>query len=380
MLAPLLDAALFERLRAVYQARWPVSVLVCDAGGRVVGGDGAGPQPEAEVLAQAVALALRYGDPLLIESGSGRFCWAVPLLCNQRCLGGLVACCAEGVLLGEGDDAPAFDLRQALREFRELAEAQDLTNQALLAGRRDRQERERQRAAEIHAAKQGSHRVLVSAYLERERALLAAVRGGRRDAARAVLNEVLVAYYHAGSRQLDLLKSLLLELLVMLCRSAIEAGAAQEEIAGLRLGRVKALVGIDDDEALSCWLTASLEGIFDAVEVGRRRDDRWMLRELEQVLAERCGEEDLDRAEVARLMGLDGAALARLIGTQTGVAFADLLARVRIERARELLRDEDRSLLQIALEVGFKDPSYFTKVFRKLSGLTPRDYRKLLRG
>ena len=56
-------------------------------------------------------------------------------------------------------------------------------------------------------------------------------------------------------------------------------------------------------------------------------------------------------------------------------SFTDYLSRTRIERSIELLRDTDMSLLEIAGLVGFEDQSYFTKVFKKETGLSPKKYR-----
>ncbi|MFW5829850.1 MAG: helix-turn-helix domain-containing protein [Planctomycetota bacterium] len=52
---------------------------------------------------------------------------------------------------------------------------------------------------------------------------------------------------------------------------------------------------------------------------------------------------------------------------------------MRIDQACDLIDAGEDNLLSIALHVGFKDPSWFTKVFRKHRGLTPRAYRKLQR-
>jgi AraC-like DNA-binding protein len=47
-----------------------------------------------------------------------------------------------------------------------------------------------------------------------------------------------------------------------------------------------------------------------------------------------------------------------------------------VDRARELLVRTDKNLVQVALECGFCDQSYFTKVFQKRAGVTPGDYRR----
>ncbi len=53
----------------------------------------------------------------------------------------------------------------------------------------------------------------------------------------------------------------------------------------------------------------------------------------------------------------------------------EFLVRLRIDRAKELLRASDRSVTDIALTVGFGDSSYFARVFKVQAGLTPRQFR-----
>jgi YesN/AraC family two-component response regulator len=57
------------------------------------------------------------------------------------------------------------------------------------------------------------------------------------------------------------------------------------------------------------------------------------------------------------------------------MTFKEHLNRVRIEEAARLLANTDYSVMEIAIACGYKDQSYFTKVFKKLTGLTPKQYR-----
>ena len=59
-----------------------------------------------------------------------------------------------------------------------------------------------------------------------------------------------------------------------------------------------------------------------------------------------------------------------------GRSFTELLNRLRIEQAAQWLARSDKPLVLIALETGFQDQSYFTKVFRRYTGKTPRQYRR----
>jgi AraC family transcriptional regulator len=49
---------------------------------------------------------------------------------------------------------------------------------------------------------------------------------------------------------------------------------------------------------------------------------------------------------------------------------------MRMSLARRLLRETKKSVVDIALEVGYVDPSYFAKLFRRENGLSPSDYRR----
>lgn len=61
--------------------------------------------------------------------------------------------------------------------------------------------------------------------------------------------------------------------------------------------------------------------------------------------------------------------------TGTGCTFVEYLTMVRIEKARELLTLTDKRAGEIAEEVGFSDPHYFSVTFKRVTGVTPREYR-----
>ena len=58
-----------------------------------------------------------------------------------------------------------------------------------------------------------------------------------------------------------------------------------------------------------------------------------------------------------------------------GENFTEALNRMRVDRAAEILARTDRSLCLVAMDCGFGDQSYFTKVFRRYLRVTPREYR-----
>ncbi|NCA97968.1 MAG: response regulator [Clostridia bacterium] len=67
---------------------------------------------------------------------------------------------------------------------------------------------------------------------------------------------------------------------------------------------------------------------------------------------------------------------SQIFKEETGKTFVEFLTEVRMEKAKELLRNTDRMLYDIAERVGYDNPAYFTVAFKKQVGLSPRDYRK----
>ena len=63
------------------------------------------------------------------------------------------------------------------------------------------------------------------------------------------------------------------------------------------------------------------------------------------------------------------------LNKELGCTIMEFLTKIRIEEAKKMLRDPQYNVVQVADALGFKDPGYFTKVFKKSEGITPSQYR-----
>lgn len=215
-------------------------------------------------------------------------------------------------------------------------------------------------------------------YLYQEPALLTSIRAGDRREAIRLVNHLLVHIYSVGEERNELLKGLLLELVVMISRAAVEAGASQTEILGLRFSHLVELAEIDDDEALSGWLRQTLERIFEAMERQNRCEIPVMVTAALLYLR-RHMEREITREDLARHVGISAGHLSQLLKERTGRSFVEMLREVRVQEAAKLLLETDRSLAEVAASCGFCDQSYMTHVFRDLRGITPKQYRDRVR-
>ena len=86
--------------------------------------------------------------------------------------------------------------------------------------------------------------------------------------------------------------------------------------------------------------------------------------------------EPLSLNDVAAEVNLNPVYLSVLFKKETGTNFKDYLTGVRIDTAKSLLRKKE-SLAEVAEKVGYKDAKYFSKLFTRVVGVNPTQYRKL---
>lgn len=372
----------FNALAAEYKKLWNVTCILVDLHGHYIAGDNpecleSGDGAEcAFSRKRAVYEALRWGEPSMLLCPRGHVMWAVPVMYNAAELGGIVV---ERVTVSTQDSESAFltpaEIRRAASDLLNLAEEANLTNAAFLEMKRKAARRESERAEAIHDLKDQSYQSIRDIYLVEEPVLIAAIKRGDRPAAREILNRVLVGIYYMGRERPSLLKSFVLELVVTMSRSAVEAGADPSELLGANYSSFTDLAKIDTEEELCAWLVSMLERMMDAIKSHHQYPSSVLLGAALKHMNDNL-QEDLTRDEVANVACLSPSHFSRIVKQTFGHSFTDLLAKMRVEKARELLTLTEKSLIQICLECGFSDQSYFTKVFQKYTGRTPGEFRR----
>jgi AraC-like DNA-binding protein len=369
----------FERIASLYRSRWGIDLQVATPDGQVIPAPLTPDSPQlVSVRRLAIEEALRWGEPAVEPSSEGMIVWAIPLMHNARIFGGLIAAIEEQRVFPDGTMSAALDIRAACNDLRRLAEESNLTNAALLEARRLESNRERLRAEAIHSFKAGSSYDMRAAYLLDEPMLLAAIRKGDRPQGRALLNRVLVGMIHRAGENIELAKSFFMELVVMLTRTAVEAGGEPEELLGANYASIAQLSQIHTDEQLSAWLSEILERIMDSIHRHRKQSAPDMLSRALQFMAENCCR-NISRDDAATAAFMSPSHFSRYFKKHLGQSFTEVLNQMRIDRSADTLANTDRDLKVIALEAGFPDQSYFTKVFRRYRGMTPAEFRKQAR-
>jgi AraC-like DNA-binding protein len=86
-------------------------------------------------------------------------------------------------------------------------------------------------------------------------------------------------------------------------------------------------------------------------------------------------DEELSLTKVAKFSNISGNHLSEKFKAVTGINFVDYVARIRVGKARDLLGNSNLRISEIAFAVGFQSLSQFNRVFKKISGKSPTEYR-----
>lgn len=101
-----------------------------------------------------------------------------------------------------------------------------------------------------------------------------------------------------------------------------------------------------------------------------------VIRKAKAFIDEQYSNPDLTLRDVAGHVALSNNHFCTVFSQETGVTFTEYLTSARMGKARQLLRDKQMRTSDVAFAVGYNDPHYFSYLFKKNEGVSPRDYRK----
>ncbi|MCK5201473.1 MAG: PocR ligand-binding domain-containing protein [Spirochaetales bacterium] len=210
--------------------------------------------------------------------------------------------------------------------------------------------------------------------IEKEKELLAQIVNADFKGAKKTLNEILGSVFFSSGNDFEIIKSRVLELVVLLSRAALEGGADVEQIFGLNYQYLNRIHSFTRVEELSYWLTTIMGRFTDLVFTLKSVKHTDAIFKAIQFISEHYTEKTtLD--DVAGEVFLSSAYFSKIFKEQTGSNFSQYLNKLRIDKSKSLLRNSRIPLVEIAGMVGYEDQSYYSKVFKKITGNSPGKYR-----
>ncbi|MDR2080023.1 MAG: AraC family transcriptional regulator [Treponema sp.] len=235
---------------------------------------------------------------------------------------------------------------------------------------------------------------LVSGYhIDKERILLAALRRGDNDAGQKILNELLSILFHSGAEPFRFIQFRAMELVVLLSREAMEpeimCQRSAESFTEAHTDR-SSLPGDTILETNNQYLrriqeAKNIEDLTDVMHIIVERMSAQLfsfrgvrhasaLRKAERFIWENYTRK-ISLQEIASAAGLSAPYFSTIFKEEMGENLSSYLNRLRVEKAEHMLTETGLTLNEIASSCGFEDQSWFSKIFKSYTGISPGKYR-----
>ena len=85
---------------------------------------------------------------------------------------------------------------------------------------------------------------------------------------------------------------------------------------------------------------------------------------------------DISLNMISEKLNISSYYFSKLFNEETGEGFIEYLTRTRVEKAKDMLKDPSKSIKEVGSECGYSDPNYFSRIFKKATGMTPTEYKE----
>jgi AraC-like DNA-binding protein/ligand-binding sensor protein len=326
--------------------------------------------------------------------------WTSPIYAHERFIGALLGTgflsidaeeAVTAFLMMSGKEAPVKEFKEYLSGFprgspeqiKALAELLMICAENLSVGERNYHEILKRRAEqqfslslEIQALKDRypSGTDYPDYPLDKERLLLSALRQGDNQRGKKLLNEILANLVFSNPDQFKYIQFRAIELVVLLSRSASGPGSAEEDILKttnqylLRIQEAQTIEELIDVLHIIVEYMAdqffSFQGVRHAAAL--RKAERYIRGNYTRKIS---------LQEIANVSGLSAPYFSTIFREEMGENLSAYLNRLRVEKAGRLLTETDKSLSEISGSCGFEDQSWFSKIFKNYTGMSPGKYR-----
>ena len=116
------------------------------------------------------------------------------------------------------------------------------------------------------------------------------------------------------------------------------------------------------------------EGFYELDDAQLTSIDKKFLKKVTEIINKHLSDTAFSVELLAEEISMSRRNLARKLTAMTGDSTGELIRRIRLTHASKLIKENTGNISEIALEVGFSNPAYFSKCFKEQFGFTPSEY------
>jgi two-component system, response regulator YesN len=169
--------------------------------------------------------------------------------------------------------------------------------------------------------------------------------------------------------------------LVSLCLSYVsESGHPIEDCFGEDFFPYSEIVRMETIDAAAAWIEGLFERAMQYARLHKQTKSHKIAAAARQYIEERYMDSELHVEQVAQHTFINPSYLRAVFKKELGMTITDYLTHTRMQKAKELLARGGVKLSDIAEQIGYNDPAYFSRAFKKYYGYSPSEYENMRNG
>lgn len=206
-----------------------------------------------------------------------------------------------------------------------------------------------------------------------EKRLFEEIENGETNHAAASARSFFDWMAESGSGLMDI-RLKIMEFVLWAERLAYENGGMTYRLSN-RSDYLPGVMGTEDPEKLKIWFVDKIVEACRNIQSKRSEKSGSLIEEAMRYIRENYSR-DISLDEVSREVNISPYYFSKLFKDSTDQNFIEYLTNLRMEKARELLLTTESSMKEICVAVGYADPNYFSRIFKKNTGVTPTEYKE----
>ncbi len=189
------------------------------------------------------------------------------------------------------------------------------------------------------------------------------------------LNELVESVRHRPNVSNTSIRRTLVEITVQILHAASNADIDVELVLG-NTDPYRWIMKQNHTEIITEWIMKISSELLNLIKDKRKNEEKDVIQKAKAYIEENLADIDLGLMQVSSAVGLSSTYLSQLFKKETHIGIITYITEKRIARAEVLLKETDLSAADISKQTGFVSAGYFGQVFKKVTGITPQEYRR----
>ena len=135
------------------------------------------------------------------------------------------------------------------------------------------------------------------------------------------------------------------------------------------------IINMNSMEEIKTWFLDKMKTAAANMTTGSTDHTHHLIKQALEYIEKNVGK-DISLNEISEQLNISSYYFSKLFKEETNEGFVEYLTKTRVEKAKDMLKDPSRSIKEVGSMCGYSDPNYFSRIFKKSTGMTPTEYRE----